>query len=372
MKILILSTVHRWNDPRIFHKQACSLAKQHDVTLVAIGEGPERVVNGVRVRLIGTWKSHKDRLKLWWPAYREILRSKADAVHFHDPELALLLIPLAFLGNKKLVYDVHEDPTGGYGGRSWIPKFIRKPVAFFVTRLLKWSPTIYDDVLLAEESYAASFPDRKNVHIVRNYPIIPDPDVPFVDRYEGFDPQKEVRILYLGQLIVERGALKMVEMAQKLAEKYPNFTLDLVGEALPPSLDVKMKEAADHSDGHIKLHGYCDFFEASPLMQQAHIGLIPLQPHPNNLGSLVTKFYDYMTYGLPFVASNFPLWERFIADNSCGITADPTDPDSFAQAICSLIESPDRLREYSMKGYQLVRERYSWKHESEILGQIYG
>lgn len=371
MKILILSTVHRWNDPRIFHKQACTLAKKHDVTLVAIGEGPERVVNGVKVRLIGTWKSRKDRIKLWLPAYREIFRSRADAVHFHDPELALLMIPFALLGNKKLVYDVHEDPSGGYGGRSWIPKWIRKPVAFCVSRLLKWSPHIYDHVLLAEESYARSFPERKNVHIVRNYPIIPEPDFPFTDRYIGFDPHKELRILYLGQLIVERGALKMLEMAEMLAKIYPNFWLDLVGEALPQTLDAKMKEAAARSDGHIRLHGYVDFKITSPLMQQAHLGLVPLLPNPNYIGSLATKFYDYMTYGLPFVASNFPLWERFIAENPCGVTADPTDPSSFVEAICELVESPEKLRKFSEDGYHLVRQKYSWQKESQILEAIY-
>lgn len=371
MRILILTTVHNWNDPRIFHKEACTLALEHEVILVAVGEGEERTVNGVRVRLIGTWKKRSDRPRLWWRAYREIFRWKPDAIHFHDPELALILLPYALLSNRRIVCDVHEHPSGGYGRRPWIPKRLQRWIGGFFYRLLRSTPYLYDAVLLAEDSYLSHFPKRRNIHVIHNYAIVPNPDVPYFDRYGDFDPHKNLKLIYVGCLMEYRGALTMVQMVEKLRERYPGVSLDLVGRAQPRSLEPRIQKESERLSGIIKLHGYVDWSQMEPFLRNAHVGLIPLKPDPNLVGSLATKFFDYMTYGLPFVASNFPFWQRFLQENPGGIPADATNPDDFVEAIISLVESPERLRELSRNGYRLVRERFSWQMEGSRLADVY-
>jgi glycosyltransferase involved in cell wall biosynthesis len=371
MKILILSTVHRWNDPRIFHKEACSLAGEHDVTLAAVDDGPVRRVNGVMVQPLGVWRSRFDRVKLWWKAYVEILKSGADVIHFHDPELALVLLPCALVGNKCMVCDVHEHPYAAIGGREWIPRPIRRMSAAFFGKLLTTTPTIYDQVILAEESYGALFPKRDNVHLIRNYALIPKPDVSFPDRYADFDPRVELHLLYVGSITESRGAVVLVDAVQSLMEKYPGISLDLVGQTRPASLENTLRKRAANSGGRIRLHGYLDFTAMNPLMKKAHLGLIPLQPHPNFERSLATKFFDYMIYGLPCIASDFPLWQSFIAENACGITANLTSPKSLADAVERLAGDADMLRTFSRNAYTLVRERFNWDKEGEKLLGIY-
>lgn len=371
MKILILSTVHNWNDPRIFHKQACTLAKEHDVVLLAVGEGPEQTVDKVRIKLLGTWEKQSDRPRLWMRAYREIFRLKPDVIHFHDPELALILLPLALISNKRIVCDVHEHPSGGYGKRPWIPKFLQKWIGGFFYRLLKSTPYILDAVLLAEDSYLSHFPRKKNVHLMHNYALLPSPDVEYFDRYAVFNPQDELRLIYVGCLMEYRGAFEMVEMVEKLAERYPGITLDLIGRGQPRSIEDRLQEEAARLNGKIHLHGYIDWRNVDPFLRKAHLGLIPLKPDPNLVGSFATKFFDYMMYGLPFVASDFPVWCKFIEENPAGVNADASDPDQFVEAIISLVESPERLRELSRNGYRLVREKFLWRNEGERLLQIY-
>ncbi len=371
MRILVLSTVHRWNDPRIFHKEACTLAKEHEVILAATGDGPEEMVKGVRVIRMGTWKSRADRVKLWWKAYRQIFRINPDAIHFHDPELALLLLPYAFFSNKKIVCDIHEDPSGGYGKRPWIPKFLRWMIGGFFYTLLRLSPRLYDAVVLAEESYQDHFKPSDNLFMLRNYAIIPEPDVPYSDRFADFDPLKELRLIYVGILMEYRGAFEMIRIVERVAQEYPRVTLDLVGGFEPAGLEPLLREEADKLGGRIRFHGYVDWSEMDSFLKRAHIGLVPLKPVPNLVGSLVTKLFDYMIYGLPFVASNFPLWERFLEANPVGVTADPLDVDAFADAVCSLARAPERLRSMSRSGYDLVRRKFSWQKEGETLLNIY-
>ena len=371
MKVLILTTVHNWNDPRIFHKEACTLAKEHEVTLAAVGEGPERVVNGVRVRLLGTWNKRSDRPMLWLRAYREIFRLKPDAIHFHDPELALVLLPYALLSNKKIVCDVHEHPYASIAGRQWIPKLIRKITASFFSSLLKLSSYIYDQVILAEESYKSIFPAKKCVHLIQNYALIPNPDIPLIDRFNGFNPYERLNLIYIGAIAEERGALKMIDMFSKLKQRYPGLKLHLVGNVRPATLLKKLETKADQSGGSILLHGYIDLTKFESLTSQAHIGLVPLQFHPNFQWSFATKIFDYMIYGIPSVASNFPLWKSFFDQYPCGITVDASNPDEFAAAISKLASSPEQLRTYSRNGYKMVREKFNWDKEGEKLIDIY-
>jgi glycosyltransferase involved in cell wall biosynthesis len=371
MKVLNLSTVHRWNDPRIFYKVACTLARKFEVIHAAVGDGEDRVVEGVDVRILGQWKSHWQRPRLWCKALRLIRRSGADVVHFHDPELALLLLPFAFLGNRKFVCDIHEHPSGAIAGREWIPKGIRGLVAKIFSALLRSAPYFYDQVILAEQRYQQLFPERKNVHTILNHALIPDPDPPWIDRYRDFNPEKDLRLLYLGALVEDRGALKMLDMFERIQNIFPNATLELIGRAWPDDLHNKLKIASEKSDGKLKLHGFLDFNQAGEWLQRAHIGLIPLQPHPNHVVSIVTKFYDYMIYGLPGVVSNFPLWEEFIRQNPVGMTADPTDPQKLAEAVIRLAEDADLLRTMSRTGYHLVREKFDWKQQGTMLVQIY-
>ncbi len=207
--------------------------------------------------------------------------------------------------------------------------------------------------------------------MLRTYAIIPDPDVQYSDRYSDFDPNRELKLIYVGCLMEYRGAFIMIDVVDKLKDIYPNVTLDLVGASQPYSLESVLRKKAERLGGRIKFHGYLDWVEIEPKLREAHIGLVPMQPHPNLTGSLVTKLYDYMIYGLPFVASNFPLWLEFLKENPAGIPEDATDPAAFATAISDLAESPEKLRELSQNGYRLVREKFSWQAESQTLLNIY-
>jgi len=58
---MIITSVHRWDDTRIFHKQATSLAKKFDVELHAPADFIEKEQNGVMIYGLPKWKKEKDQ-----------------------------------------------------------------------------------------------------------------------------------------------------------------------------------------------------------------------------------------------------------------------------------------------------------------------
>ncbi|MCK4348932.1 MAG: hypothetical protein KAW47_09980, partial [Thermoplasmatales archaeon] len=87
MKICILTTAHVYpfgTVGRVFNKEAKSLAKVHDVVLIAPAE--ERVdkeVDGIRIITIKKPKSKLLHLITMWRVFKEGFKQDCDVYHCH-------------------------------------------------------------------------------------------------------------------------------------------------------------------------------------------------------------------------------------------------------------------------------------------------
>ncbi len=114
-KILIASSVHVWNDIRVYYKETLTLAQIGDINLIAVRNDsahssiPENVhifqLPLVESRIIyrGTPIT---RLRRIGKILVEVLKRDYDLFHFHDPELIAVGWVAKLLGNK-VIYDMH-------------------------------------------------------------------------------------------------------------------------------------------------------------------------------------------------------------------------------------------------------------------------
>jgi len=84
-----------------------------------------------------------------------------------------------------------------------------------------------------------------------------------------------------------------------------------------------------------------------------------------------TKLYEYMSAGIPVIASNFPLWREIIESNDCGLCVDPQKPAEIAAAIDRLITDPALARRLGDNGRAAVRSTYNWEAEQDKLIGLY-
>ena len=75
--------------------------------------------------------------------------------------------------------------------------------------------------------------------------------------------------------------------------------------------------------------------------------------------------FEYMSSGVPVIASNFPLWREIIEGNNCGICVDPLNPTAIATAIDTLAKDPDRARQMGRNGQKAVLEKFNWSAEEK-------
>jgi len=368
MKIFMMSSVHVWNDSRIFYKEAVSLAKKHTVELYAVGDFIFKEINEVKIYGFPQYNCRCLRTLNWLRLLRLAIKSDAEVFHFHDPELILLALLLKLIKKKKVIYDVHEDFPASIMYKEWIPNLFKDVLSKVLNFVEKKLSGFFDAILLAEFSYRDNF---KNVN-TRKIEVVNYPLKDFaVERKPNSD---NVNLVYAGSISEVRGVFGMIKVVKLLVQEFENIRLLLIGPVVSSSLKIKIKEMI-WNDGLVEkvtLIGRIPWSEVYKFYTRCNLGLILLHPERNYLRCLNTKIFEYMSTGLPVIASNFPLWKQFFDINKCGITVDPLNAEDIAEGIKYLISNPGLMREMRENGKRAYLEKYNWDSEEKKLLQVYG
>ncbi|MGA8942236.1 MAG: glycosyltransferase family 4 protein [Thermoactinomyces sp.] len=360
-KVMIFSSVHPYDDSRIFHKQAKSLAQNgYRVELHAVADFAEKVENGVKIvgvrRVDKKWK----RLLVGFELYRRALKSGADLFHFHDPELLPWGVLLAWRTGCPVIYDSHEDLPRQIQTKPWIPGKLRSPLSKCVQVVEKGLARQLAAVITATESIRKQFQKVKRVEVIKNYPL----RMPQIDR----ENDGITRILYVGGVSYLRGYREMIQMMDYLPESL-KAELHIIGP-----LQHIAKEDQDRSElerKRIYLHGRIPFIEVQKWLAKGKVGLVCLHPIENYRESLPIKMFEYMAAGLPLVATDFPLWKEIVESSNCGFVADALDPKDMAQKVEQIAMDEDLWKQMSANARKAHEERYNWDVEKTKLLSLY-
>jgi glycosyltransferase involved in cell wall biosynthesis len=362
-KICHLTSVHPALDRRIFYKECSTLVKYgYEVVLIA----PciqDFVLEGVRIRAIKEVESRWERrTSILLQIYRSALDEDADVYHLHDPEL-LIVGFLLRLKRKTVLYDLHEDTPRQILTNHSIPHYLRLPASRGIDILELLAYRLLFGFIAATPQIAQRFGITKTT-IVQNFPILSDfmiTTVPYASR--------PANILYVGAIAELRGISEVVS-ALPLLPAHLNAKLLLVGKFSPRSLKQKMQVL----DGWSKVlyYGWQDRKGILSAMEQSRIGLVTLHPEANYLASYPVKMFEYMSSGIPIVASDFPLWRTILEDANCGLFVDPLDPEGIASAVTWLLQHPQEAEEMGKAGQKAVLERFNWENEAQKLIDFYG
>ena len=360
-RVCILTSVHSVFDVRIFHKQARSLAQAgHSVTLIA-QYGDSQLVSSVQVIALPEPVNRRQRMLGTWRILKEALRQHADVYHFHDPGLIPTGLLIKLLTGKAVIYDVHEDVPRQILSKPWIPKGLRRPLATVVEGVEALGAKVFDRIVVATPAIGRRFPIGKTV-TVQNYPILGElvavQSCPYMDRPPV--------VAYVGGITEIRGAREMVQ-AIGLVTGVEGVRLLLAGSCNPPKLEAELQPLVGCE--RTRFVGWLSRRQVGDLLGQARMGLVLFHPAPNHTDAQPNKLFEYMSAGIPVVASDFPLWKQIIDETGCGLLVDPLVPQAIAEAIQWLLEHPAEAGAMGKRGQEAVRARYNWGREAqELLG----
>ncbi|EQM72357.1 hypothetical protein L686_05840 [Stutzerimonas stutzeri MF28] len=145
--------------------------------------------------------------------------------------------------------------------------------------------------------------------------------------------------------------------------------LQLVGKFSESQVEKEAK--ASRGWGQVDEHGFMNRKQVAEILSGSVAGIVTFLPAPNHIDAQPNKMFEYMSAGVPVIASNFPLWKEIIEGNACGVCVDPLDPMAIAGAIDDLVRNPEKAERMGRNGQQAVQQRYNWKVEERKLLELY-
>jgi len=401
LKVCILTTVHKSDDARIFHRQALSLCRAgYAVTLLA----PDRTVkllplkttdNGIcpapaqhdtNARPLGRGHSRLLRMTLGLiTALHAALRQRAAVYHFHDPELLPVGLVLKTLG-KRVIYDVHEDYPEQMLSKHYLPGPIRRIVSAAVAAIEKAVSLRLDAIVCATPAIASRFPLSRTV-VVRNYPVLP----PRKSRARGGNcvgpesrtrsigrprptPHPEsrsspapFRLIHPGATLTpERGTTNLIRAMALLDDR---FELVLAGRFVTPQYEAALRNEPGFR--RVRYLGTIAHREVWDWYRRSDAGIICLLPLRRFRQSLPVKLFEFMATSLPVIASDFPELRPVVAGGRCGFCVDPERPGEIAAAVRWLARDPALCLEMGENARAAAESRYNWRPEEKRLLALY-
>jgi glycosyltransferase involved in cell wall biosynthesis len=368
LRICVLCSDHSPSDPRVFHREAKTLAQAgHQVTLICPHDKKEEWVDGVR--LLGFQGTRSLFLRpLNWLKILSILRHEpADVYHFHDPDLLPVGLALRLLTRKAVVYDCHEWYAAGILMDHRLPVVLRP----LLSRLFAWTEETIASwlsavIVVQQLETEPQFRRVRRLVLLRNFVSL--------QHFEHLPQLKPScrQLVYVGVLKeATRGITVLVEALALLHNS--DAELVLVGpfgnaQTEKEVLDLIAKKGLKE---RVALAGRVPYDQVISFLARACIGLLPLRPVAHWRCTVPTKMFEYMACHLPVVASDQPLVRSIIEKTGCGLLADACTPQAFAQAIDTLLDNPEEARRMGEAGYAAVLSEYNWEKESQKLLDLY-
>lgn len=362
MQVAHLTSAHSRNDPRIFIKQCRSLAAEgYAVSLLVADNRGDEVKDGVKFIDVGRLPGRINRMfKTTQLVFRKAVALDADIYHLHDPELMPIGLKLKRL-EKKVVFDAHEDLPKQLLSKPYLGPMSARVLSATTSLFECYACRRFDGIIAATPFIRDKFLTiNPNTVDINNFPLIGELDaaMPWAD--------KRNEVCYVGGMASIRGIRELVAACEFLQSP---ARLNLAGSFSETAVEAEVKSYPGWT--RVNELGFLDRAGVRGVLGRSVAGLVTLHPVINYLDALAVKMFEYMSAGIPVIASNFPLWREIIEGNDCGLCVDPLDPQAIASAIDRLVMNPDIAHRMGENGRQAVLNKYNWSIEEKKLCAFY-
>lgn len=362
ISVVHLTSAHPRKDTRIFLKMCLSLARQgyEVIQIVADGKGDE-ICDGVQILDVGASKGRLDRIiNAPKRVFTAAAHLNADLYHLHDPELIPIGLKLKRLG-KRVVFDFHEDVPKQLLGKPYLNKAVLMTLSKSFAMFESYACKRFDGIIAAtpfiRDKFLAIHPNTVDIN---NFPMLGelDTDMPWAN--------KQAEVCYVGGIAKIRG---ITEVCQAMGMIQTSARLNLCGGFSEASLEQSVKAMPGWQQ--VNELGFVNRSGVREVLSHSVAGLVTFHPLPNHVDAQPNKMFEYMSAGIPVIASDFPLWREIIQGNDCGLLVDPLNPGAIAQAIDYLVSNPVEAQRMGANGHKAVNEYYNWAIEEEKLCNFY-
>ncbi|MCX6326654.1 MAG: glycosyltransferase [Bacteroidia bacterium] len=291
-----------------------------------------------------------------------LLFHKYDILVSNDLDTLLPNFIVSRLKKLTLVYDSHEYFTG-------VPEIQNRPLVKWVWKSIeKMIFPRLKHVMTVNDSIASLYENEYGIRlaIIRNCSRSTT-DIIGYSRYELGISKDHLLLIYQGTGInIDRGVEELIEAVHKTG----NVSLLVVGagdnlEALKTM--VKEMDIAER----VKFIPKLQWKELIRYTKSADAGIsLDKNTNLNYKFSLPNKLFDYISAGIPVIASDLTEVKNIILENRCGMIIPEVTPEEISKALIELRDDRCLLSELK-KNSIIASESVNWENESSKVVEFY-
>ena len=313
-----------------------------------------------------------------WEIWRAARRFRPDSMIVSDLPLAPTVLRVGRVMGIPVHYEISDVyPVAFRSNRDAHPglasRFTRNPtIAEVLDRgVIRGAASVF---VVSEESRArclaiGASPDA--VALVGNTPaqltdLTTMPPLPA--DLAGWDDR--VIVLFLGNLLSDRGLLVAVDAMARALRSFPKLALAIIGDG-PEERPLTARVDALGLRDSVRLLGWKPPEVHDDYYRHASIGLLAFLSTEHIEITLPNKLFDYMGAALPVVASDVASVRRIVDETGAGMLVPPGNAAALADALVALARDPRRRRELGDAGRAAIEGTYSWEHDrARMIGQV--
>ncbi|MEZ4660049.1 MAG: glycosyltransferase family 4 protein [Caldilineaceae bacterium] len=156
-------------------------------------------------------------------------------------------------------------------------------------------------------------------------------------------------ILFVGMDWARKGGPQLVEAFRRVRRQHPDAQLTVVGCSPPVNLPG------------CRVVGHVPKAEVAKYYDEATLFCMPTRLEPFGF-----VFLEAMQHGLPLVATNIGAIPDFLHHGRNGYLSEPNDVDGLANALCRLLDDPQKRQQFGQQSVQMVQP-YNWDNVARIM-----
>lgn len=201
---------------------------------------------------------------------------------------------------------------------------------------------------------------QENITVVPN--AIDDASLIEENQFE-VRPEGPARIIAAGRFSHEKGFDLLLQALRKLKDTTPAFKVDLYGVG-PEEEKLKQMVRELSLEDTVFFRGFVD--SLLPAMRKADFLVMPSRSE----GMPVTVL-EAWSQRLGLVATTVGGVPEIVTDGVNGLLVPPEDVDALAAGISHAVSNLPEMQQYGSAGFDLVREKYTYSRQAELLRRIY-
>ena len=285
---------------------------------------------------------------------REQIRPQVAVAHSMPELIVLCLWPLKWSSAKtKIVLDVHDLTP-----ELFATKFEGARIQRAVNAITGISMRAPDHIVTVSDAYGALIEEKYNREslVVANFP---DDNV-WAPREPLPWGAGRCQFVFHGTVSHRNGVLDLIEAFALVKDGLPLVRLRFLGDG-DAVADLQMAVARLGLGDAVEVTGSYVPLESLPRhLSDCHVGVSPLQLDSFTTNALPTKALEYLSHGMPLVASRVPELSKLVPEH-CALFFEPNSVEDLAAKLCQAATDATAAIERAARGLALD---LNWSNEA--------